>query len=240
MAGRVTDIGPLGPRARGVSVQIAAHLERLITVGELNPGDRLPAERDLAADLQVSRASLREAMHELEAKNLIERRPGRGTCVLAPPEYVRDLYGQISGAERKLRDVAELRETIEPQIARLAAHRATDANLMELAGVLSHTVEGLTAEGSVQLDLEFHLLLAQASQNPLLSSLITLTSSWTRPVRILSHSTKNAREVSYRGHRAILDAVSERDKEAAGSAMLRHLQEVAELTNENIPFVTPV
>jgi GntR family transcriptional repressor for pyruvate dehydrogenase complex len=88
----------------------------------------------------------------------------------------------------------------------------------------------------VKLDLEFHLLLAQASQNPLLASLNTLTSSWTRSVRTFSHATKHAREVSYRGHRAILDAVVERDKDAAGAAMLKHLQEVAELTNENYPL----
>jgi GntR family transcriptional repressor for pyruvate dehydrogenase complex len=228
-------IGPLGLRVRNVSAQIAARLERLITLGDLNPGDRLPAERDLAAELQVSRASLREAMHELEAKKLIERRPGRGTLVLPQPEHVRDLYEHISGEDRKLRDVAELRETIEPQIARLAASRATDANLMALDDVLQHTVEGLAEESSVKLDLEFHLLLAQASQNPLLASLNTLTSTWTRSVRVLSHATKHAREVSYRGHRAILDAVAERDKDAAGVAMLRHLQEVAELTNENCP-----
>ncbi|MDT7598036.1 MAG: GntR family transcriptional regulator, transcriptional repressor for pyruvate dehydrogenase complex [Pseudonocardiales bacterium] len=230
-------ISPLGPRARSVSVQIVAHLERLITIGELNPGDRLPAERDLAADLQVSRASLREAMHELEAKTLIERRPGRGTIVLPPPEYVRDLYEHISGEDRKLRDVAELRETIEPQIARLAACRATDANLIALDGVLLHTVEGLNAAGSVKLDLEFHLLLAQASQNPLLASLNTLASSWTRAIRELSHATRHSREVSYRGHRKILDAVAAGDKDAAGDAMLKHLQEVAELTTQNYPLI---
>jgi GntR family transcriptional repressor for pyruvate dehydrogenase complex len=220
-----------------VSVRIAAHLERLITIGELNPGDKLPAERDLAADLQVSRASLREAMHELEAKTLIERRPGRGTIVLPAPDHVRDLYEHISVEDRKLRDVAELRETIEPQIARLAACRATDANLIALESVLLHTVEGLNAAGSVKLDLEFHLLLAQASQNPLLSSLNTLASSWTRSIRELSHVTKNARQVSYQGHRAILDAVAARDKEAAGAAMRKHLQEVAELTTQNYPLI---
>jgi DNA-binding FadR family transcriptional regulator len=226
-------IGPLGLRASSVSVHIAAHLERLITIGEFSAGEKFPAERDLAADLQVSRASLREAMHELEAKKLIDRRPGRGTIVLPPPEHVRDLYQQISGEEHKLRDVAELRETIEPQIARLAACRATEANLIELDGVLQHTVEGLNVDGSVKLDLEFHLLLAQASQNPLLASLNTLASSWTLPVRKLSHATKHAREVSYRGHRAILDAVVAGDKNAAGETMLKHLQEVAELTNQN-------
>lgn len=218
-----------------MSVQIAAHFESLIALGELNPGDRLPAERDLAADLRVSRASLREAMHELEAKRLVERKPGRGTVVLGPPQHAHDLYDQISDADRELRDIAELRETIEPQIARLAAVRATDANLMELDGILNHTVDGLTAEGSVRLDLEFHLLLAHASQNPLLVSLSTLTSAWTRSVRVLSHATRHAREVSYQGHRTILDAVADRDNDAAGAAMRRHLREVAELTQQNYP-----
>ena len=101
-------IRPLELRVRSVSVQVAAHLERLITLGDLNPGDRLPAERDLAADMRVSRASLREAMHELEAKKLIERRPGRGTVVLPPPEHVRDLYEHISVEDRKLRFVVEV------------------------------------------------------------------------------------------------------------------------------------
>jgi DNA-binding FadR family transcriptional regulator len=63
-----------------------------------------------------------------------------------------------------------------------------------------------------------------------------LTSSWTRSVRTFSHATNHAREVSYRGHRAILDAVVERDKDAAGAAMLKHLHEVAELTNKNYPI----
>ena len=68
-------------RARSVSVQLAAHFERLIATGVLRPGQRLPPERELAASLAVSRGSLREAMHELEAKHLVQRRTGRGTTV---------------------------------------------------------------------------------------------------------------------------------------------------------------
>jgi DNA-binding FadR family transcriptional regulator len=153
--------------------------------------------------------------------------------VLPPPQHAHDLYDQMSGAERRLRDIAELRETVEPQIARLAAARATDANLVELGSVLTHTVDGLTAERSVQLDQEFHMLLAQASQNPLLVSLSSLTSAWTRPVRILSHSTERARIVSHGGHRSILGAVVKRDKEAAAASMLQHLRDVANLTRQN-------
>jgi amidase len=76
------------PAARSVGDEVAARLEKRILLGELKPGDRLPSERELSASLQVSRASLREAMHELEAKHLIERIPGRGTTVLAPQAHV--------------------------------------------------------------------------------------------------------------------------------------------------------
>jgi DNA-binding FadR family transcriptional regulator len=226
-------IPPLGLRARSIGTQVAAHLERLMALGTLCPDDRLPPERDLAAELQVSRSSLREAMRELEAKKLIERKPGRGTLVLPPPQHAHDLYDQMPDGERRLRDIAELRETIEPQIARLAAVRATEANLIELGGVLTRAAGGLTAERSVQLDQEFHLLLARASQNPLLVSLNSLTLEQTNPVRILSHSTERARVVSHQGHQELLDAVIQRDKNAAEAAMLRHLRDVADLTRRN-------
>lgn len=215
-----------------VSSEISAHLEKLIAVGELRPGDRLPSERDLAARLGVSRASLREAMHELEAKHLVERRPGRGTTVLPAPERVQTLYTQLSDSEHQLRDVAELRETIEPRLAELAALRATPANLIELENVLLHQVASVAPEESLRLDLEFHMLLAAAAQNPLMSAINTLACSWTSTTRVLSHSTRYAREVSYLGHRAIHAAVAAGNAAEAREAMVRHLSDVAALTRD--------
>lgn len=215
-----------------VSTEISAHLEKLIAVGELRPGDRLPSERELAARLCVSRASLREAMHELEAKHLVERRPGRGTTVLPAPEHVQTLYAQLSDAEHQLRDVAELRAAIEPRLAELAAGRATAANLVELENVLRHPVAEVAPEESLRLDLEFHMLIATAAQNPLMSAINTLACSWTSSTRVLSHSTRYAREVSYLGHRAILAAVAAGRPVEARDAMARHLAEVAELTRD--------
>jgi GntR family transcriptional repressor for pyruvate dehydrogenase complex len=222
-----------------MGTHIAAYLERLIVLGELSPDDRLPSERDLAVELRVSRASLRDAMRELEAKNLIERKPGRGTVVLPPPPHASSLLGQMSGAERQLRDIAELRATIEPQFAGLAAVRATEANLLELSGVLAQAAGELTPERSVQLDQEFHLLLAQASQNPLLVSLSSLTSEWTGPSRLLSHATSRARTLSHAGHQEILDALVKKDREAAEDAMRRHLTDVADLTREGYQAQPP-
>ena len=222
--------GSSSERQRSVGVEVFAHLEKLIVTGHLRPGDRLPSERDLATRLGVSRASLRDAMHELEARHLVERRPGRGTTVLPAPERVQALYARITDEEHQLRDVAELRETIEPRLAALAAARATEADLIALEEVLRRGVTEVSPVESLQLDVEFHMLIAHASQNPLMSSINTLVCSWTSETRLLSHSTRYAREISYLGHRAILEAVTQGDPDAARDAMTRHLTKVAELT----------
>ncbi|WP_280302375.1 FadR/GntR family transcriptional regulator [Nocardia neocaledoniensis] len=228
---RLPPLPPSGFRG-SVSTEISARLESLIAVGTLKPGDRLPSERQLAIDLGVSRTSLREAMRELEAKHLIERRPGRGTSVLAAPEHVQTLYTELSDAEHQLRDIAELRATIEPRLAELAAQRATPANLVELEHILATPVADAAPEESLRLDLEFHLLIAAAAQNPLMSAINTLAGSWTTSSRVLSHSTRYAREVSYLGHRAILAAIAAGDPDQARDAMTRHLTDVAVLTRD--------
>jgi DNA-binding FadR family transcriptional regulator len=222
---------------RSVSSEVSAHLEKLIALGELRPGDRLPSERELAGTLRVSRASLREAMHELEAKHLVERRPGRGTTVLPAPEHVNRVYERLSDEEHQLRDVAELRATLEPKLAELAASRATPANLIELENILRNPVAEVAPEESLRLDLEFHLLLAAAARNPLMSSINTLTSSWTSATRVISHATRYAREVSYLGHRAILAAVTRGDAAEARDAMIRHLSDVAAMTRDGFEEV---
>jgi GntR family transcriptional repressor for pyruvate dehydrogenase complex len=219
---------------RTIGDEVAARLEKLIVVGDLKPGDRLPSERALSASLNVSRASLREAMHELEAKYLIERRPGRGTTVLPAPRHVTSLYSEVAGKDREVREVTELRECVEPRLARFAALRATEANLIALANVLAEAEGDLSPEESLRLDLEFHLLVGQAADSNLMASLITLMASWTRSTREMSHSTARARISSYRGHQSILEALTACDADAAEAAMVAHLAEVAQLTRENL------
>ncbi len=221
-------IPPLPHRAQSISVRLAAHLERLIAIGELAPGSRLPAERDLAATLAVSRASLREAMHELESKNLIERRPGRGTIVVERSSEVRSLL-ELAGGTAEQDNAAELRRLVEPSVAGLAAERATPSNLLQLQEVLDRTRPDLRPQRSLECDIEFHLLLAHAARNPLITTLHTLMTDWTMDVRRHSHSTKEGRRTSGVGHRAIYEAVAAHDAAAARAAMERHLDEVHDL-----------
>ena len=217
-------------RSASVSAEVVAHIETLISEGSLVPGTKLPAERDLARLLNVSRVSLREAMHELEGKRVIERRPGRGTVVLETPTHVRLLHDELSESQRTLRDIAELRETIEPRFAQLAAERATAATVFALEQVLATSSAELSQEDSLRADISFHTLLAQAAQNPLMVALNSLATAWTAPVRAISHRTAEARRRSHSGHLRILEAVRRADGAAAYDAMLGHLAEVAKLT----------
>jgi GntR family transcriptional repressor for pyruvate dehydrogenase complex len=228
----VAKVPPLRTRVRSVSDALVAHLEQMIALGELAPGDRLPPERELAESLSVSRTSLREALHKLEDKHLIERRQGKGTVVLAPPTQVNDLYARLAElgeADRELANVAELRTVIEPKIAEFAALRATSADLLQMDDILHATDENLLGAKSLELDIQFHLTLARASHNPLLTALSTMVSSWTTPVRKDSHNTREGRRSSLAGHRAIRDALQARDPAAAAEAMTMHLADVDQL-----------
>ncbi|MGO2658553.1 FadR/GntR family transcriptional regulator [Mycetocola reblochoni] len=220
-------IPPLPRRTDKESVAVTAHLERLIATGAVAPGERLPAERALAEQLSVSRTTLREAMHELENRRLIERTRGRGTRVRELGDRERDLDALVAAAGRH-DDVAELRFAVEPLLARLAAQRATSASIVALEELVAASGGPITAARSLELDTTFHQTLASAAGNPLLSELQRLVVDWTTPLRRDSHAHRTGRTMSARGHEAILVAVRSGDPDAAQRAMERHLVEVGE------------
>jgi DNA-binding FadR family transcriptional regulator len=210
-----------------MGAEVAAYLEREIASRGLLPGDKLPTERELAAQLSVSRGTVRSALQDLESKHLLERAPGRGTRVAAPPAGVSELYARLSGVDQAQQDVAELRGSMEPLVAELAALRSSAADLIQLQDVLNASNEHLSPEEALRLDIQFHTLLAQAARNQLMATVLTLTSSWTTDVRLRSHSTIEGRRSSIDGHRHILDAIQSRDATGAGIAMRDHLADVA-------------
>lgn len=217
---------PVNRRGRSISGEVGAYVERLIDT-QLSPGDRLPPERELAVQLHVSRSSVREAMRELERRRRIERAPGRGTTVLPKPQAAQELERELSTDLVVQADVAELRMVVEPQIAGLAAGRATDSDVVLLGDTLAASHAGLTPTESLRLDVQFHLQLAQAAHNPLLVSLCGLTNNWISGVRSSSHATRSGRRMSVDGHRSIYDAVCAADSGAATRAMEQHLRDVA-------------
>ncbi|WP_063130507.1 FadR/GntR family transcriptional regulator [Nocardia fusca] len=225
------EIPPMRRHSRSVGAEVAAHLEKLIISGELRAGDRLPPERELAASLNISRSSLREAMFELESKKLVRRRQGRGSTVADIPRGVSRLYEDLADLDVELGYATELRDLVEPRIAELAALRAVESNLLSLDDVLGRSRENLPPAESMRLDIEFHTLLAHAAQNPLLVTLCTMTTEWTQRTRALSHRTALGRRISVQGHELIYRAVCDHNGAAAAAAMEQHLREVREISS---------
>lgn len=199
-----------------------------IREGRYRVGDRLPPERHLAAAAGVSRGSVREALAELARRGIIERRQGSGSTVIGLGEHD-DLAGRIRAAGSDLQNATELRDIVEPRIAALAAYRAHDDELARLVKLMDGVPGELTLERSLELDVEFHRALAQASGNPLLLTLCDVTAEWTHEHRARSHASVHGRLVSWRGHREILDAIVARDASRAAEAMGRHLREVRDV-----------
>ena len=210
--------------------QITEQIEQQILRGELQSGDRLPAERELAEQFHASRTAVREAMKILSQKGLLQMRPGRGTIVInGTSQALRDSLGLMLrvGQPEGARELVEVREILEPGIAALAAARATHQDI----ALLREAVEIMDghlhdADAFISADNFFHQVLAGATQNVLVLTLMD-------PImELLSKQRKQIFTIEggpMRGqshHKQILEAVVRHDSEAARQAMSAHLQQV--------------
>jgi GntR family transcriptional repressor for pyruvate dehydrogenase complex len=216
-------------KRRSLYQDIVGQVQEMIRDGVLKPGDRLPPERDLAERLQVSRSSLREAMRALELQGLLVSRPGAGTYVSA--ESLNTLVSIIASSHGETRDVKadifEVRHLLEPQIAGLAADRATGDDIERMVGALEEQEQQLAGGGTgVEGDTAFHFALAQATHNWALVRVITTISDVLRQSRDQSLQTPGRPQRSLASHRQILETIRRRDSAGAEAAMRYHIAEV--------------
>jgi DNA-binding FadR family transcriptional regulator len=205
--------------------QIAEQLRGLIAAGEFPLGSRLPPERDLAAQLGVSRPSVREALIALEVEGLVEVRMGSGIYVTALETNSR---GAVDAALGPF-DIIRARALIEAELAALAARACTPVLLKKLrAGI--RTMEDDIARGVMPIrgDREFHLALAEASGSAALLRVVTeLFDERNNPLfEQLGRHFENAKSwrCAVAEHRAVLRAVAAGEVAAARRAMQTHLQ----------------
>lgn len=210
--------------------RLSVDLERLILEGELEPGERLPAERDLAEQLGVSRVSIREALRELENRGLIDRRPGRGTIVLAPGERAQvgdEALGIIESLRPELHDIMELRAIIEPPIARITAVRATPRDIAQLRELVEAMERDVTKERYAELDRAFHQAIAQYAHNPLLELINEQIAQQIAPSRASRYQTKERRNASSAAHRRIFEAIATGDGDLAEQEARAHVLDIS-------------
>ena len=223
---------PATIRAPRVYEQIVGHIERTIYDGRLRQGQKLPPERQLARDLKASRVAVREALRTLELRGLVEVRQGStgGYFVREVDDrpLVRDFETLFRLGRVSWPQLIEARRLIEPEVASLAAQRATEVDIKNLGAALEqrweHTVTGLAAH---QFDLEFHRALAEAARNPvhavITHALIDLEAEVLAPSPELTEGDGAQVEAA---HRRIFEAVAAGNAGEARAAMAAHIEDV--------------
>lgn len=207
--------------------------ERLLTlVGDetWRPGDRLPPERELAEAFGVSRTVVREAVKVLEARGVLATQAGSGVYVRKPDSGMvsRSLqtYLQMIGQQDLDLRLWEVRRVLEVETAALAAIRATDEQCREFQRLCREMRRQVEAPRVMaELDLQFHLLVAEATQNELFGVLLTPLIEQVRSHFIYAweHYGSRPTEPVFDQHEAIAEAITRRDAIAARRCMVEHL-----------------
>ena len=205
-------------------------IKAMIVSGTLRAGDRLPKEADLAADLGLSRSSLREAVKALSLVNILDVRRGDGTYVtsLEPPvllevlSFIVDFHRDTSVLE-----FLRVRRILEPAATAMAGERITPEDSDGLRKLLDSLGPAPDAEELVANDLEFHRRIAACSGNSVLYSLLETLSRPTTRARVWRGLTQpDAIARTLAEHRAILDALTSHDPEVARSWSTVHIASV--------------
>jgi GntR family transcriptional repressor for pyruvate dehydrogenase complex len=216
-----------------ISETVVDQILDLIEDGRLKVGDQLPGERDLVNQLQVGRASVREALRILEAQGVIEVLPGKGTFVVGETAFEGDenIVQWFKQHVNEEYDFLEVRDALDRKAASLAAERASDSEIASMAELL-HEAQACLESGDlnrmVSLDKQFHCSIAEASGNDMLCHLLTsVHEAMVNPRRSLIR-LKGRGAVSQKEHAAILEAIRQRNPEAAERAVSAHNGSVRE------------
>lgn len=214
-------------RAPRVTEEAIDKIRERIVSGSWGPGDRLPKETELAAELGLSRNSLREAVRALSQLRVLEVRQGDGTYVSSlEPDLLLESTGFISHlllGDTEI-ELYEVRRILEAAAAALAAGRADSAEKDELARILERMREAQTVEHLVEADVAFHAVIARAAGNGVLASLLASLSTRTMRVRLWhGRAADDALDETREEHRRIYEAIVAGDAELARAAATAHI-----------------
>jgi len=208
--------------------QVAEQITSWIAENNLSPGDRLPAERELAARLGVSRATLSQALVALEVIGVVAVKHGDGT-VVTQSRTLRIVEAIRAHADR-LPEIIDTRDALETKIAALAAARRTEEDLKRMEEALDAMEADIDAGGrGVDGDERFHASVTAAAHSLLLARLMEEIGDLVKETRIESLSEPERPRASLAGHRAIAKAIRAGDPEGAADAMHAHVALVSDV-----------
>lgn len=206
-----------------VFASTAARIRELALAEGLGAGDRLPAERELARRLGVSRTSLREALTALRIEGMVEVQHGNGMYLLrSPSETIPPIAADLVRANPQLPALGEVRNTLEALAAELAALRRDDEDLARMVEAVRAMYAAISeGHAGIEGDRRFHAAILGAARNPLLEDLLRSLAEGTAPAS-LRRGGQPPRSLA--AHRQILDAIIVRDADLARRLMREHLE----------------
>lgn len=217
---------PVG-RPASAAEQVVERVRGLLERGELKPGDRLPAERELARETGVSRSSVRVGLRALSTMGIIHSRHGSGTYVAdGPPALESEPLQFLAALHGFTRDeMFEARRLLEVGVAGLAAERASGEQIAAIAEEVTSMFASLDNPHDFLVhDIRFHRAVAAASGNPILASLVEMLSDVFYERRRQTVTRARDLKESAEMHRRIYMAIRQRTADAARESMNRHLQ----------------
>lgn len=228
--------------SKKIYIEVIDQIKNLLDSGEIKPGDQLPSERDLAEYMGISRVSVRQALAVLEALGIVEIRHGEGTFVSLNKgdSNSLDLFLSNISKESDPIDIIEARKIIEVEIASVAARQREKEDLLSMRDLLSYMEDKIKqGEETSTVDLRFHLAIANATHNPVLSFVMNQIASLMRQnlwsvAKGISLMTPGRAEKYLKEHRTIYNCIEKQDSLNAKEAMMRHLLSIErDLTGEN-------
>ena len=224
--------------------QVVRHIATLIERGELRPGDRLAAERELATELGVSRPTIRAGLHALGAMGVTESKQGAGTFITTGPPRLGagplSFLAALHGFTRE--QIFEARKVLEVGAAGLAAERGLSDRLAPMAEEVTGMFANLSQPQEFLVhDVRFHRAVAAAAGNPVLMALVEMISSLVYEQRRLTVERALDLKESADMHRRIYQAIRDKDPERARLEMSKHLDlaRASQALEELSPGVLP-
>jgi GntR family transcriptional repressor for pyruvate dehydrogenase complex len=209
--------------------QVLERLRAHVAEAGLKAGDKLPAERELAASLGVSRASVKQAIVVLEVQGLVEARHGGGTYLVRDTLDVEPVE-QLVERRKRLPEVLEAREALETKLAELAAERRTEAELDAIRESLDFMHEEIVGGGvGVEGDRRFHAAVTAAAHSSLLADFMKAIAGQITESRTESLRQPGRPHRSLAQHTAIYEAIAAGDPKKAAAAMRKHVRTVAKV-----------
>lgn len=209
--------------------QLVEQILTYIESAQLKPGDLLPAERDLAERLGVSRATLAQALVALEVLGVIDVQHGTGAVLARRPSVASVIKG-LREHRSRLPEIVEARSTLEVKLAALAAARRTDEDLAAIDEALDVMAKEINdGERGTRGDELFHEAITAAAHSSVLAQLMAFIAEMILETRMESLGQPGRPEQSLASHRKIAAAIRNQDAEEAAEAMLAHIELVSDV-----------